>query len=106
MRKTIKNIFGYVKVYLGGVMISTAFVLYVNDLFYYAVFKNKAPIEDEQFKAWDYIKPREIFGQGAKSTFIKHKIEEEKNDESIVYQNYLSMKKRLLSNDITENKKI
>lgn len=89
----------HVKIYLWGLTISTSFVLIVNDMFYNLAFGKKG---SERSK-WHDLRPREIFGVNAKTTFIKHKIVEEEFDGQRLYHEYIQNRKWQLNNDITDN---
>lgn len=78
-------------VYFIGFGISFFCVQKVNDIFYLTVFKGQNITGNNDFK--DSITPKGIFSKNAKTTFVKHKIEASKNDESIIYQNYIQRNK-------------
>lgn len=92
MTHHIRSVFELIKIFTYGVGISTTFVLITNDLFYDTVFKGKTPF-NEKTNVWEEIKPREIFGKGAKATFLKHQISEEKDETSVAYHNYIANRK-------------
>lgn len=107
LRKTLK-LTGW---YVSGVILSTSFVLVINDLFYNTLFKGK-----DIHTIWRELRPREVFGTGAKKTFIKHKIENEQSTQDL-YMDYLEKRRNggedvynteaeKLSKDIFSNKKI
>ena len=98
---SFKKFSEYFGVFSAGVIISASFVIISNDLFYDKYFKinNKVTQCND---LWNELRPREIFGTGAKKTFIKHQIKFDKNDEKITYVDYVERNK----NDIEEKIKI
>lgn len=100
----IKTFFNYCGVYTAGVLISTAFVLSVNDMFYNVAFRQL--IRDRNKDAWQEIKPREIFSRGAKFTFIKHPIEEERDDDAKRYSSYIEKRKVMNEGGVDNDKKL
>lgn len=108
MLRIVRSTIEYGKIYMYGVVMSSAFVLCVNDIFYQVVFKKK---EEENTSIWEELKPREIFGVGAKTTFLKHVIDSDKGDESSEYHTYIENRKdddktKDLKGNIFENKRI
>jgi hypothetical protein len=100
MSTFIRTTFNYIKLFIIGTAISTSCVLVTNDIFYNTFFRRVTKINTEftENSIWQEIKPREIFGKGAKSTFIKHKIESKQNDESNTYHQYVDNLKYQESN--------
>lgn len=90
-KSILRKSLNYAGIYLSGVFISTSFVLLVNDIFYNIVFRKLNPLTKAE--VWEEIKPRELFGAGAKKTFIKHKIPDDEKDESIRYHEYVFQRK-------------
>jgi hypothetical protein len=87
-----KQIFNYCSAYLSGVVISSSFVLFSNEMFYSTVIRGRSPTGEET-RLLDEIYPRELFGLNARQTFLKHKIEEEKNDDTRLYHTYIQSQK-------------
>jgi hypothetical protein len=92
-KNLLKTITTYIGIYCSGVLISASFVLYSNEMFYISVFKGKSPLTGEKIKFLHEVKPREIIGNSAKQTFLKHKLDEEENDDARIYHNYIQNKK-------------
>jgi hypothetical protein len=92
---SLRKLVNYSGIYIAGVCISTAFVLYANDIFYNKVFRrlNNTSNNSTNDSIWNEIKPREIFGVGAKKTFIKNRIEDDMESEGRIYHNYIERKK-------------
>ena len=105
-----KKTLNHIGIFISGVTISSGFVLSTNDMFYNLVFRRllveNDNTEESSKNIWREIKPREIFGKGAKSTFLKHQIEEERDDEQRRYHSYLEERRRLEESGVDENKKI
>jgi hypothetical protein len=100
MENFSKTILSYINSFLSGFLISTSFVLFVNDMFYHNTFR-KLLIKDYKTDTWKELKPREVIGIGAKKTFIKHKIEDEgKESESKIYHEYIEQKRYSEDNKI------
>ena len=78
-------------VYGIGFGISFFCIQKVNDIFYYTVIKGKNITGENDSK--DSLTPKGVFSKNAKATFVKHKIEASKNDESIIYQNFIDRRK-------------
>jgi len=68
-------------------------VLFVNDIFYNLVFRKKILTKDN-VHIWEEIKPMEIFGTGAKKTFITNKITHDVMDENKKYHEYIQFNKQ------------
>jgi hypothetical protein len=99
----LKTFTNYVGIYCSGVIISASFVLYSNDMFYISVFKGKSPITGEKINILQEVKPRELIGNSAKQTFLKHQFEEDQNDDTRIYHNYIENKK---NPEVSNNNKI
>lgn len=84
-------------VYGIGFGISFFCVQKVNDIFYLTVIKGQNITGDNDFK--DSLTPKGLFGKNAKATFVKHKIEASKNDESIIYQNFIDRRKNNIDDE-------
>jgi len=100
-------------VYCIGFGISFFCIQKCNDIFYRTVIKGENITGENDLK--DSLTPKGYFSKGAKSTFVKHKIEASKLDETIIYQNFIDRRKnnideneQLKANifDLKENKKI
>jgi len=83
--------------YCMGFGISFFLVQKCNDIFYFTVIKGKNITGDNDFK--DSLTPKGLFSKGAKSTFVKHKIEASKNDETIIYQNFIDRRKNNIDDE-------
>jgi hypothetical protein len=94
MKSFIKGSFNLCGIFLAGLGISTGFVLISNDIFY-KNFLRKLFFETNLNKneLWEEIRPRELFGVGAKKVFIKHQISEERDDETRRYHSYVEKQK-------------
>jgi len=101
-----KQTLNLVGTYSAGVIISASFVLLTNDIFYNSVFRNLAGSNRDTKKMWEEIRPREIFNKGAKSTFLKHQLEEERDDETTRYHKYILAQKNPQQDKEKENAKI
>lgn len=95
--KKMKKAFECLGVYFVGFGISFFCVQKVNDIFYQTVIKGKNITGDNDFK--DSLTPKGFFGKSAKATFVKHKIEATKNDESIIYQNFIDRRKNNIDDE-------
>jgi hypothetical protein len=97
-RKSIQLSKG-IKAYFYGLCFSTTMILLLNDIFYENIIKGNSE------NKLDDLRPREIFGTGAKTTFIKHKLEEKSTHE--IYAQYISERKQFLEekNTNTDNGK-
>ena len=98
-KNLLKTLGNYVGIYITGVTISAGFVLYCNDMFYLSVFKRISPITGQKTNLLQEIKPREIYGNNAKQTFLEHHIEEDMNDDSRIYHNYVQSRKNIDSSN-------
>jgi len=92
-KKIFKSIRNYSGIYLTGVIISGSFVLYCNEMFYMSVFKRISPVSGTKTNLLQEIRPRELFGNNAKHTFLSSKIEEDQNDEARIYHSYIQNRK-------------
>ena len=103
----LKTTINYCGVYSAGVIISTSFVLFTNEIFYSSVFKqliNSTPESRQQM--WQEIKPRELYNTGAKTTFLKNMLQEEKEDEQMRYHSYIEKRRRLALEGVENEEKI
>lgn len=104
----MKKIIDCIGLYFLGFGISFFFIQKCNDVFYLTVIKRKSISGEWNLK--DSLIPKGVFSKAAKATFVKHKIEASQKDESVIYQNYLDMKKldidEELKINIFDNKKI
>jgi len=78
----------YLKAYLFGLTLSTGIILATNDIFYNNVILKKGNLYEE-------LKPKELFGRGAKYTFIKNQMEDVPTN--IIYKEYIEERKRLIA---------
>ena len=97
----IPSLMQALKYFFAGFTISCGFVLYSNEFFYLKVFKR-----NEGFNGiFDQLTPKELFGKGAKKTFINHQIEPKDPDE--IYRDYVDQKIKegsmKLNDDTKEN---
>jgi hypothetical protein len=111
MKSKIGHIFkttiNYIGIYSAGVIISASFVLVTNDIFYNSVFKQLIQSTPEsRNQMWQEIKPRELYNTGAKTTFIKNMLQEEKEDEQMRYHAYIEKRKRLAQEGVDKEEKI
>lgn len=95
----LRTLVNYTGIYITGVAISAGFVLYSNQMFYLSVIKRVSPLTGEKTDFLKEIKPRELFGNNAKQTFLKHHIPEEQNDDARIYHNYVQTMKNSDSSD-------
>jgi hypothetical protein len=94
MKTIFKSGINIVGVFLGGFGISTAFVLVSNDIFYkYFLRRIFLDSNSKADELWNEIKPRELFGQGAKNTFVKNQINEERDDEAKRYHDEIDRRR-------------
>ncbi len=105
MKTFLKSTFNTVGVFAAGVGLSACFVLISNDMFYkYTVRKLFINTNTSKAEIWEEIKPRELFNQGAKKTFIKHKLDEERDDELKKYYGYIEKRKQIAEGGLDEDK--
>jgi hypothetical protein len=107
MKSFLKSSVNLCGIFLGGLAISTSFVLISNDIFY-RNFLRKLFFDSKLDKKeiWDEIKPRELFGLGAKKVFLKHHISEERDDETRRYHSYVEKQKSLAQGIPLEEEKL
>ena len=86
----------YIKIYAIGVSLSTGFVLISNDLFYQSIIQSIFKDKKLNKEQWEFIKPRQLFGNTAKDAFLdpKHSIKDlEPGEESREYSDYIFKRK-------------
>jgi hypothetical protein len=92
----IKGLINYISIYISGVAITSSFVLLSNDIFYDSVIKKIFIDNNFDKKLWNDIKPREIYGNGAKEAFLdpKHSLKDDDPFQtSKDYNDYILQKK-------------
>jgi hypothetical protein len=92
----MKKIISYFSIYFTGVVMTSSFILYSNDMFYENVIKKLFIDKNFDKKTWDKIKPREIYGNSAKDAYLNPKhslINDDPNQTSKDYNDFISKKK-------------
>ena len=92
----MKKAFECLGLYCFGFGISFFCIQKVNDIFYLTVIKGQNITGENDFK--DSLTPKGFSTKSAKATFVKHKIEASKNDESIIYQNFIDRRNNNIDN--------
>ncbi len=93
----MKKTFECFGLYTMGFGISFFAIQKCNEIFYRTVIKGENITGENDFK--DSLTPKGFFSKRAKATFVKHKIEASKFDESIIYQNYIDRRKTNIDQD-------
>ena len=75
-------------------------------MFYNIVFRNLIGTNGNKKEIWKEIRPREIFNTGAKGTFIKHQIDEERSDDVKRYHDYIEQRKKIGTESEIEEKNL
>ena len=86
----------YIKIYAIGVSLSTAFVLFSNQIFYESIIHSILKEKKLNKEHWEIIKPRQIVGNSAKQAFLdpKNSIKDlEPGEESRDYNEYIFKRK-------------
>lgn len=89
LKSLLKNVYHGTLAFTGGFCIGTSFILISNDLFYKTITTKSTK------EIFEELKPKEIFGKGAKSTFMKHHIEEDPNETTNKYYQYVDKIKNI-----------